>query len=132
MDRITTALLEEFCKENELTDLKEDQKFEHFACFLAVYRHHSEIFDTADIVVSDTGIDGIAIIVNGVLVTDVDTIEELADRNNYLDVTFVFVQADRGASFDASKIGSFSFVLPRSCRSIGGKVIGVSHRRASS
>jgi hypothetical protein len=109
MDRITTALLEEFCKEHELTDLKEDQQFEHFACFLAVYRHHSETFDTADIVVSDTGIDGIAIIVNGVLMTDVDTVEELAQRNNYLDVTFVFVQADRGASFDASKIGGFSF-----------------------
>ncbi len=109
MDRITTALLEEFCKENELTGLKEDRQFEHFACFLAVYRHHSETFDTEDVVVADTGIDGIAIIVNGVLVTDVDTVEELAQRNNYLDVTFVFVQADRSASFDAAKIGSFSF-----------------------
>src|SRR6266478_4177087 len=103
MDRITTALLEEFCKENELTGLKEDRQFEHFACFLAVYRHHSETFDTEDVVVADTGIDGIAIIVNGVLVTDVDTVEELAKRNNYLDVTFVFVQADRSASFDAAK-----------------------------
>ncbi len=109
MDRITSALLEEFSAEHQLQSLKEDVRFEHFACFLAVYRHHSETFDTDDIVVGDTGIDGIAIVVNGVLATDADTVEDLAERNNYLDVTFIFVQAERSSSFDSSKIGDFSF-----------------------
>jgi hypothetical protein len=64
-----------------------------------------------DVVVGngDAGIDAIAIVVNGTLVTDLDAIDELAARNNYLDVTFVFVQASRSASFDGSRIGNLSF-----------------------
>jgi len=56
------------------------------------------------------GIDGIAVIVNGTLITDVDTLEEL-DSAGEFDVTFVFVQADRGPAFDAAKIGSFGFAV---------------------
>jgi hypothetical protein len=57
-----------------------------------------------------TGIDGIAIIVNGILITDVENLEEL-DSAAELDVTFVFVQADRGSKFDASKMGDFGFAV---------------------
>jgi hypothetical protein len=39
------------------------------------------------------GID--AIIVNGSLITDTDTFKEMADEASYLDVIFIFVQADR-------------------------------------
>lgn len=111
MDRITKALLEEFVREQEIGLLPEAKQFEHFACFLALSRHFNETFDNDEFVVGngDTGIDGIAIIVNGSLVSDIETVEELATRNNYLDVTFVFVQADRSSSFDGSKIGDFSF-----------------------
>jgi hypothetical protein len=57
----------------------------------------------------DTGIDGIAIIVNGSIVSDVESLEEHADLSGNFDVTFVFVQAERTPSFDASKIGNFGF-----------------------
>jgi hypothetical protein len=111
MDRITTALLNDFSKEHEIANLDEAKRFEHFAAFLAVSRHYAETFDTADVVVGngDAGLDAIGIIVNGTVVTEVDTIEELAKHNNYLDVTFVFVQAERSASFDGSRIGTFGF-----------------------
>lgn len=111
MDRITTALLTEFSLEHELTKLDEKTRFEHFAAFLAVSKHYAETFDTDDVVVGngDAGIDAIAIIVNGTLITEIDAIDELASRNNYLDVIFVFVQASRSASFDGSRIGNFSF-----------------------
>jgi hypothetical protein len=56
---------------------------------------------------SDTGIDAIAIIVNGVLVFDVDMVHELLDQNGSLDVTFVFVQAEQSSSFSCDKIRSF-------------------------
>jgi hypothetical protein len=97
MDRITTALLTEFSSEHEITKLDEKTRFEHFAAFLALSRHYAETFDTTDVVVGngDAGLDAIAIVVNGTLVTEVDTIEELASNNNYLDVVFVFVQAER-------------------------------------
>ena len=46
---------------------------------------------------NDTGIDGAAILVNGALVTDADIVEELAQASGFLDVDFVFVQAERSS-----------------------------------
>ncbi len=112
MDRITSALLTEFSKENQLGNLPEDTCFEHFATYLATSRHVADTFDTADLVAgggSDTGIDAIAIVINGSLVTDSELVDELAATNGYLDVTFVFVQAERSAAFDGAKIGTFGF-----------------------
>lgn len=112
MDRITQSLLNEFSEESGLSCLREETQFEHFACYLNMGRHLSESFDTADVVVgsgSDTGIDGIAVIVNGTLVTDSELVAELEQVNGFLDVTFVFVQAERSSGFETGKIGQFGF-----------------------
>ncbi len=112
MDRITEAQLSQFSKENGLEKLPEDNRFEHLTAFLTVRRHYSRALDSNELVTgagADTGIDAIAIIVNGALVTDVDVVQELLDQNAYLEVTFIFVQAERSASFDSAKIGTFSF-----------------------
>ena len=112
MDRITSALLTEFSRQNQLKNLPEDTRFEHFATYLAASRHVADTFDTADLVAGaggDTGIDAIAIVVNGSLVTDSELVGELVATNGYLDVTFVFVQAERSAAFDGAKIGTFGF-----------------------
>ena len=112
MDKITQVLLTEFSKAHQISELPEDKQFEHFAAFLTLRRHHSRTFDTTDIVVGgpgDTSIDSIAIIVNGVLVKDVDDVTELAEKNGYIDASFIFAQADRGPSFESTKIGSFGF-----------------------
>lgn len=112
MDRITESLLEEFSHAHQVENLPEDKQFEHFSAFITLRRHHSRSFDTADIVVGggdDTSIDSISIIVNGSLVNDIDDVTELAERNGYIEANFIFVQADRGASFASAKIGSFGF-----------------------
>ena len=112
MDRITSALMAEFSGENQLDQLPEETRFEHFAAYLATSRHLADTFDTADLVTGaggDTGIDAIAVIVNGSLLTDSELVTELAETNGYLDVTFVFVQAERSAAFDGAKIGTFGF-----------------------
>jgi hypothetical protein len=112
MDRITKSLLDEFSREYGVAKLPEDKQFEHFACYLTLQRHHSETFDTMDVVTGsggDTGIDGIAVIINGSLVSDVEVVGELAERNGYLDVSFLFVQAERTSAFDTAKIGQFSY-----------------------
>ena len=112
MDRITSALLTEFSSQNQLDNLPEDTRFEHFATYLATSRHVADTFDTADLVAGaggDTGIDAIAIVINGSLVTDLELVKELAATNGYLDVTFVFVQAERSPAFDGAKIGTFGF-----------------------
>lgn len=111
MDRVSESLLMEFSTDRGLVHLAEDKRFEHFVSFIAVGQHYGETFDTDDILVGDAaGIDGIATIVNGVLITDVESLEE-TDSAGELDVTFVFMQADRGSSFDAAKIGNFGFAV---------------------
>jgi hypothetical protein len=112
VDRITESLLTQFSEENGLEKLSEDKRFEHLAAFSMLRRHYSRSFSTDDIVIgqgADTGIDAIAIIVNNVLVTDVDTLEELVEQNDYVDPTFVFVQAETSAGFTTAKIGQFSY-----------------------
>lgn len=118
MDKVTESLLNEFSKEHGLESLKQDKRFEHFASYVVVRGEHTETFDTNDIVVgddestkggTDIGIDGIAIIANGVLITDVEELEELIDRVGYLDVSFIFIQSETSSSFEGSKIGTFGF-----------------------
>jgi len=112
VDRITKSLLNEFVQQNSLQTLPEDEAFEHFCGYLVTSRHYSESFSSDDIAVgagSDCGIDCISVIVNGTLVTEPEEIADLAETNSYLDVTFVFTQAERSSSFEAAKIGHFGF-----------------------
>ncbi len=112
MDRITTSLLEEFVSENNLEKLDQDKAFEHFCGYLVTAEHYSETFTSEDIAVGgggDSGMDCIAIIVNGALVTEPEEIQDFADANGYLDVQFILVQAERSNSFDSAKIGQLQF-----------------------
>ncbi|PSH02698.1 MAG: AIPR protein, partial [Acidobacteria bacterium] len=112
MDRISESLLAEFSNEHDIAKLPEDKRFEHFASYITVRRHYAETFDTDDIITGaggDTGIDGIAIIVNGTLATDIETLEEQVSQAGSVDAAFIFVQAERSSSFDAAKIGTFGF-----------------------
>ncbi len=112
MDRITKSLLEEFVLTHTLGTLPEETQFEHFCGTLTTSRHYAESFPSEDIAVGaggDCGIDCISILTNGRLVTDPEEVAELADSASYLDVTFIFVQAERSPSFDMAKIGQFGF-----------------------
>jgi hypothetical protein len=112
MDRITKSLLDEFVSANQLTTLPEDTAFEYFCGWLIVSNHHDESLQSEDIHVgagADCGIDCIAIIVNGSLITEPEEIKAIADASTYLDATFIFVQAERSSSFEMSKIGQIGF-----------------------
>ena len=112
MDRITKALLDEFIQQNALEALAEDKAFEHFAGYLVTAVHYPDSFATDDICVGaggDCGIDCISVVVNGSLVTEPEEIEDLASTNGYLDVTFIFTQAERSPGFETAKIGQFAF-----------------------
>lgn len=112
MDRITKSLLDDFVKQNGLGNLPEETAFEHFTGYLVTSEHYTENFNSDDIHVGaggDCGIDSIAIIVNGSLVTEPEEIEDLENTNGYLDVTFIFNQAERSSGFETAKIGQFSF-----------------------
>jgi hypothetical protein len=112
MDRVTTSILADFSKEHGLNELTESKRFEHLASYVTVRRHYSRIFDTSDIITSggsDTGIDGIAILVNSILITDIDILREHAEQASHFDVVFIFIQAERSSGFEATTIGNFGF-----------------------
>lgn len=121
MDRITERYLAEFSAEHDMGDLDEAKRFEHLSCFAIVKQHHNIHFDTEDVVTgdgaynhngndgngSDTGIDGIAILVNGSLITDVESLTQYSIETASLDVQFIFIQTERSPNFSAAKIGTF-------------------------
>lgn len=112
MDRITESLLTDFSKEHGIEDLSEEERFDQLATYVTVRRHYSKTFDTGDLITAggdDTGIDAIAIIVNGILINDIDVFKDHAEQASHFDVVCVFVQAKRSAAFEAQTIGTFGF-----------------------
>ena len=113
MDRVTEGFLTQFAEERELTAMPQTANSSTFVSAVTIRRHYNgETFDTSDILVrggGDLGIDAIAILVNGSIVTDIESLQEHADVSGHFDVTFIFVQGDRGASFDGKKLSDFGF-----------------------
>ena len=109
MNKIVESILAEFSKDNGIEGMSEDDRFEYLTSYLAIRRHYSRALDLKEVIVGaggDTGVDAIAIIVNGALMTDVDQVQEMLDQNGYVEATFIFVQAERSAKFDGAKIGT--------------------------
>jgi len=112
MDRITKQLLTDFLKAQEVEATKESDDFEDFCNYTVVSDEYNKTFDINTISTgagSDTGIDGIAIIVNGHLIEDTDEIDDLLESNGFLDVTYIFIQAKTSSSFDTKEMHSFYF-----------------------
>lgn len=112
MDRITKQLLSDFFESQEIAETSESDDFEKFCNYTVIADEYNKTFDV-DLVStgsgSDTGIDGIAIIVNGHLVEDIDEVNDLLENNGFLDVTYIFIQAKTSSSFDTKEIHSFYF-----------------------
>jgi hypothetical protein len=90
MDRITKQLLADFLKAQEIIATNESDDFETFCNYTILSNEYNKTFDVNSITTgsgSDTGIDGIAVIVNGNLVEDTDEIDDLLESNGFLDVT---------------------------------------------
>ena len=89
MDRITKKLLQDFLKAQEMEPSDEANDFELFCNYSILSNEYNKTFDAKTITVgagADTGIDGLAIIVNGHLVEDTDEVDNLLESNGFLDV----------------------------------------------
>lgn len=111
MDKIIQSYMESFLKSQELEEKKQDAQFEMFASYCAVEQHYTETYNLVDILTAnggDCGIDAMAIIVNGTMITEEEEVDDLIDINKKLsDISFVFVQAKRSSNFDCGEIGTF-------------------------
>jgi hypothetical protein len=113
MDLVTQNIVASFRDEETLPlDINESVLFEHFVNYCVISQNYGEEFDLSDVHLGgggDLGIDGIAVIINGTLVTDSVEIDDLCQMNKYVDAEFVFSQAKSGANFDGSEISDFFF-----------------------
>lgn len=112
MDRITKKLIEDFLESQEIAGKDEPANFELFCNYTIFANEYNKTFDVKSISIgsgSDTGIDGLAIIVNGHLVEDTDEIDSLLESNGFLDVTYIFIQAKTSSNFDTKEMHAFYF-----------------------
>ncbi len=112
MDRITKSFIEEMLSQQELTSEGESKDFEKLVNYVVISNGYNRSFNLDYVTVgegNDTGIDGVAIIVNGQLVETIDEIDDLLEKNGSLEVTYIFTQAKTSSSFDSAQINTFAF-----------------------
>lgn len=111
MDKITRALVGELSELEELNEFAIDIQFEHFCNYSIIGNEYNKTFNLDSVSVgagTDTGIDGLAIIVNGHLIEEKEEIDDLLAHNGYLEIVYIFIQAKTSTKFDTSEIRTFS------------------------
>jgi hypothetical protein len=87
MDRITKSLIDELLVTLEIPSEGDSKNFEKLANYTVVSNEYNKTFDLEAITVgdgNDTGIDGIAIIVNGQLIDNTDEVNDLLEKKQFL------------------------------------------------
>ncbi len=112
MDRITQSLISELLSNQELNSEGESKDFEKLANYCIISNEYTKTFDIGQVTVGDggdTGLDGIAIIVNGQLIEDKDEVDDLLEKNSSLEVNYVFVQSKTSSSYSNGDLSTFIF-----------------------
>lgn len=112
LDQITKALVDEFLEQAGMLSIDASSDFERFVTHVVVSPQIESAIDYQHVVTgsgNDTGLDSISIIINGMLITDPDEIDELASAGTTMDVHYVFIQTETATSFSTSKIGQITF-----------------------
>ena len=114
MDIITRSFVNKFKAEYGYYDISESDVFELFSIYCVLSKYDmSETINKAlldELKIgkgNDWGIDGFVAIVNGKTITTIQEVEDLLSANNYLEVTFVFVQAKTSISLSSAELGQF-------------------------
>jgi len=112
MDKILASYVEDFSGKQGFGDLTPAEQFHHFVNYCFVSRATPDSFDIEDLSTEgngDTGVDGVAVLINGHIVSSPEDVDYFRDRVGRLDVEFVFLQSKSGAHFSAAEIGTFFF-----------------------
>ena len=111
MDRIVQSYMDSFLKSQDIVEKNQSKQFEMFSSYCAIEQMYSENFNPIDVTIGDgddCGIDAIAILVNGLLITSKEEIDDLLEINKKLsEINFVFVQAKTSSNFDYGDMGTF-------------------------
>ncbi len=111
MDRIIQSYMDTFLISQQIEEKDQSKQFELFAAYCAVEQHYSDTYLLTDIITAeggDCGIDAIAVIINGTMVTTKEEIDDLIELNKkFSDIFFIFIQAKTSSNFDYGEMGTF-------------------------
>lgn len=109
MNQLIRSYVEAHKKEYGLDDYDFDRQFEHFINKCVVNRLTLDRFDPQDVMTSkgEIGLDGIAIVLNGQLVTDIDICRAIYSQQPKVKSKFVFIQSKTSTTFDGGEINTF-------------------------
>lgn len=124
MNQIITNMLATHKNEYGINEEKETVAFEHFCDYLIVNKYVADRFSPDSVMTKDgeIGLDGVAIIINDMLVTDEDSLEAAWNKSpEDSSVRFLFIQAKTSEKFDSGDIQVFifgvrNFFLPKEKR----------------
>lgn len=110
MNPIIEALLTDFCKRQEITSADQSAAFEQFAAFCTLNTERLDQGDFRDALTDagEEGLDAVAVIVNGALMTDPSDIDETIASAAGLSVKYVFMQAKTAEAWDSGEVLKFT------------------------
>lgn len=114
LEPIIKAKLANFKKMYECT-LPDDQAFERFANWVLLERHQPNAFTSDPDLIenvsiggdNDTGIDGLCIKINGILIKSLIEAKELVKSQNRINIDFIFIQSKNKNSFKQNEYNQF-------------------------
>ncbi|MBW4647321.1 MAG: AIPR family protein [Kastovskya adunca ATA6-11-RM4] len=113
MDLVTQNLVNSFKQEQGFPeDIHNSTLFEHFVNYCVVSKEYADEFEVEDVHVAggnDLQLDGVTVIVNGLIVNTIEEIDDLATTNKYIDAEFIFIQAKSSKNFDGAEISNMFY-----------------------
>lgn len=111
MNQIIKGYLSKFIDEfQDYEAIKEEEQFEHFVNYITIKRDFLDDFNLDDIHTGggmDNGIDGIAIIIDNNLVSDIDLAKDIFKTPKDISIDFVFIQSKTSNNIDTGGILKF-------------------------
>ena len=110
MNQIISSFLSEHIKEYGVDKLREKDAFEHFINRCIVTKYAAERFDPSDIMTEagEIGLDGVAVVINGQVITSLEDAVLIYSQNTSVDVNFIFIQAKTSEGFDGGDMSVFA------------------------
>lgn len=109
-DEILKSYVRDFGEQNALEAKSDSEQFERFVNFCIISKQYPRDFDFENLSIgggADSGIDGVAIIVNGTIVQEPEEIDFFLSRNGSLNASFSFIQSKMSSKFNGGQILNF-------------------------
>jgi hypothetical protein len=110
VDRVTKQYMDGFRKEQSIEGVSDADAFELFVDYCVVSDAYDDEFNVTDVHTGggqDLGLDGIAILVNGSLISSVEELADVLKLGGSLDVQFNFIQAKSASNFSGEQLIAF-------------------------